>query len=491
MGLSRLWRLALGRRDAAKSNGNHTRRRWFGAKRQRSAPAIALLENDTLTRTLALGLRWQAIVTTQRRGGRDAEVLAHVAGASHFVGAVKGLVGFGVLTKDATSLKAAERNAPLAAGLLAAQQSADGVFALTLPDQRVWWVVLHGGRPTGAEELLTQAEVMQRLPQVEVGVPIWTDLTLPPTCRDAGRVYSFLDLMQLPATPQARVVPVPPQVFWARIPRFWRLVGVGGLALLGGSQAWEMWQSQRRDELLAQMQREAAQREAAALDELANTRRELLASLRLDRDVSTLRERINELPFQLHGWQLQSVVCEAAQQPTEGQKGWTCVASYGVQSTSGFMPFSSLARQVPDWAGLEMRPTRQFDLHFVGSTIATPLTDDTLPTVAQHMEGVVSTLQQHLVHLPDVNEIRFEPMPIAVPRGVDGAQIPLPDHFKVPKRAELILSARIAVLDGLMHRLPPGAIDWRELRIQVPTSPSAAPSAEDITMTFKGAIYAL
>ncbi len=48
MGLSSLWRLALGRRDAAKSNGNHTRRRWFGAKRQRSAPAIALLENDTL-----------------------------------------------------------------------------------------------------------------------------------------------------------------------------------------------------------------------------------------------------------------------------------------------------------------------------------------------------------------------------------------------------------------------------------------------------------
>lgn len=53
MGLTRLWRLAFGRPDTAKSNGNHTRRRWLGAKRQRSAPAIALLENDTLNLKLS------------------------------------------------------------------------------------------------------------------------------------------------------------------------------------------------------------------------------------------------------------------------------------------------------------------------------------------------------------------------------------------------------------------------------------------------------
>jgi hypothetical protein len=99
--------------------------------------------------------------------------------------------------------------------------------------------------------------------------------------------------------------------------------------------------------------------------------------------------------------------------------------------------------------------------------------------------GYVSQLQQHLKFLKDAVEIKFSGLTLEIPRGPDGAVVPLPPNFALPLRSPLVFTSPIAQLDAMLAALPPAA-DWRGLRLSVP-SPERA---QDITVSLTGAIYA-
>ena len=130
-------------------------------------------------------------------------------------------------------------------------------------------------------------------------------------------------------------------------------------------------------------------------------------------------------------------------------------------------------------------PPTRFSLGFEVQTPAATVSLESLPTIGEMDMGYVSQLQQHLKFLKDAVEIKFAPLAVEIPRGMDGAVIPVPADFVLPQRSSLVLTAPVAQLDAMLAALP-SAADWRGLRLNV----ANAQRPQDITMSLTGAIYA-
>jgi hypothetical protein len=150
-----------------------------------------LLVLETPNRSFVLGLKWQAIVIDQRKDPNAAWKIARNARASFYAPGIKGVVGHGVPDAQArerlrklsgkTRLKSERSTMPVCAGLLAASQVQEGVFALSLPTDEpaglVWMLWVQGGRPVGTERLVSVEQAQQAL-NAEESHPDWSMSTI-------------------------------------------------------------------------------------------------------------------------------------------------------------------------------------------------------------------------------------------------------------------------------------------------------------------------
>lgn len=471
-----------------------------------------LLVLETPNRSLVLGLKWQAIVIDQRKDPNAAWKIARNAKASFYAPGVKGVVGHGVPDAQArerlrklsgkSRSKSERTTAAFCAGLLAASQAQEGVFALTLPSEDpeglVWLLWVQGGRPVGTERLLSVAQAQQALLSEEAHVErtamLWTDLDLPSPLSTRIKPYSVRDLAQLPTSAAMQLLPVPmvPALsgLWQRMPKAGKALMVLGGAGYAGYLAVNalVWEPARLAELAAA---EARNQEhlLQAQAELITRRNNLLSSLVTDSSIKPLRTRLDGLPLQLKGWALKSVLCEVGTVSPAASgsatKDWRCRADYEIAVREQFGTYADITGLVPNWTTLKTTPAQQFALEFSMQSGGNSIRMESLPSLAQTDLGFVSELQRHLKVLRDVPEIKFTPLEIEMPRSLDGTVISAPAGFALPRRAGLTLTAPIAQLDAMLAALPP-VVDWRTLRlvVQDPTQ------AQDITLSMTGGIYA-
>jgi hypothetical protein len=482
-----------------------------------------LLILETPSRSLVLGLKWQAIVVDQRRNPDAALAIARKARATFYAPGVKGVVGYGVpdaqakerlrrFSSAAKDSAGQRRTAPVCAALLAASQVQNAVFALPLPTQDsaglVWLLHVQAGRPVGSERIVSTAVALELIEQEYAAVlmdstgqasaQLWSELPLPVQLRSSVKIkpYSIRDLAQLPTQPLMHLLPASYRAeLTATVRRMPVLVKFGAVAgalgFLGYSGYHQLIVAPKQQAEQAARQREQLDLLDMAQQQLRGRRNALMASLAPDSTLRPLRERLDELPLSVDGWALRAATCEANLGPSAGAatdpiaKAWECVADYEVANRERFASYARLVAMLPSWAQLRTAPPTKFSLAFQVQTPAAPVTLESLPTVAQMDMGYVSQLQQHLKFLKDAVEIKFLPLALEIPRGPDGAVIPLPANFVLPQRSSLVFTSPVAQLDAMLTALPPAA-DWRLLRLSVP-SPERA---QDITISLTGAIYA-
>ena len=428
------------------------------------SPAIVLLTSDDGSRSFALGLRWRAVVTSKSKAHdlmREAakEHASHVAMAPFLMGTGR------LLSPPPEKLVHF-----FAAAQVAAQntQQSDAVFALKLPDSRVWIARISDASPSGQEEILSEVEAAERihtLRSIDAGLQVWTAIdgiaqTNP---------YSFNDLMLLPPPASARMQPVQDQSFLQRMPA--SVQWTGGLVIVGllGMQGMDWWQNTQRTDALQQL----AAKQADRVDEIRQAWQGQIAANLATRaaqvDVGPLRASIDQLPVVLQGWRLQNAKC--ASDFKAQAKTWHCTAVYNtpdIQLGGKFDPNKQLT--APSGFEIDYLPTKEIHLRWSVQTPATALTLSNLPDRASHLIGTASLLQVNLGGLHAAPEIKFAPIKLIQPQLSDGSTAPMPSDLRLPQQAQITLKAPLSTADAVVPRI---AADWAALTL-TPILPSAS-----------------
>lgn len=433
------------------------------------APELTLLEGSTGNKTLVLGLSWKAVVTAgaQSKTSKNAAVKAR---ATHMVVA-PAILGLGRL-----SVKRADNL--VSAAMLAAQHARDGLFALRLPDERVWLCTVQNGKPSGAEQIMDSiAEAVERLRQIKdggVNLPVHSDL---PHVPGSTELLAFADLMLIPPGTWARVQPVVAQSILNRIPVPAQIaLGLVVLGLFG----YEVYLRQQQDDRASQSQAQKLRQKedeqklwtALIAKELGKRAQHL--------DIQKLFDSFQPLPVQLQGWVLQNAQCSSSF--ASETKTWSCEASYlAPEPTTGksFAPNSKV--NVPSGFDAEYLPTKALKLTWQVKHAATPISQDALETVNHHLVQTASTVQSHLSNLMSTSDIKFSAIQVQPPKSEDGRAIDMPANAVLLQQANLSLRARFQVFKEFVS-LP---VDWQSARLTM--NPGDHP---EIVLEMTGAIYA-
>lgn len=437
------------------------------------APLIVLLTSDDGARSFALGLRWRAVVTSRSKS-HDLMQEAAKEQASH-VAMAPFLMGTGNLLSPPKDKSVSF----FAAAMVAAQntQQSDALFALKLPDGRVWLARISDAHPSGQEEILSELEAAQRIHSlrlIDVGLQVWTDIE----GIAKASPYSFNDLMVLPPPATARMHQVHVQSFLHRMPTSARWIG--GLVIVGllGMQGMDWWQNTQRIEI----QQRLASQQTARVDEIRQAWQGQIAANLATRaaqvDLAPLRASIDKLPVILQGWRLQTAKC--ASDYKAQAKTWHCTAVYNtpdIQLGGKFDPNKQLA--APSGFEIDYLPTKEIHLRWSIQTPATALTQSNLPDRASHLIGTASLLQMNLQGLHAAPEIKFSPIKLLQPQLADGTTAPMPSDLQLPQQAQINLKAPLSTADAVVPRI---SADWTALTL-TPILPNAG--------TFTGAQFGL
>jgi hypothetical protein len=443
------------------------------------APPLMLLSSADGQKVVALGLRWKAVITSD---SKKADLLrdASKQRASHVVLAPF-LMGMGRLNTPTAATDTAIYSAAIMAASTAQQ---DAVFALSLPDGRIWLCQIHSGRPSGQEELLSSSlqacRRVDELRRVQDALQIWTDI------EDIAdrRPYTFDDLMLPPPGQSARVQAVAKESWLKRLPVSARLaLALAVLAFLAmEGQAW--WQNSQRLEIQRLAQAAQAAKEDQARTLWQSRLDTYLAEQAQQLDLSTLRSSLDRLPVVWQGWRLQSAKCTStALALDKSSKKWRCTAIYNTPDVKLGQAFDANKRlTVPTGFEADFLPTKEVHLRWHAQTPAVSLSAQTLPDRQEHLVGTASLLQMNMISLANPPEIRFAPIDLVQPRHTDGTPALLPGNLRLPVKATITFKAPAAIADALVDRLK---ADWNTLTL--------TPAGEKLTgvdMEWTGVLHA-
>ncbi|WP_194945295.1 type 4b pilus protein PilO2 [Limnohabitans sp. DM1] len=445
----------------------------FGSRKPKSAqgmaPDLTLLEGSTGNKTLVLGLSWKAVVTagTQSKTSRNAALKAR---ATHMVVA-PAILGLGRLT-----LKRADNL--VSAAMLAAQHARDGLFALRLPDERVWLCTVQNGKPSGAELIMDSiADAIERLRQIKDGggaLSVYSDLQHVP---GGAELLAFADLMLIPPGTWARVQPVGAQSLFKRIPVPVQVaLGLVVFGLLG----YEVYLQQQQDDKVSQSQAKRLRQKEEGQQLWTAVIAKELGKRAHHLDIQKLFDSFLPLPVQLQGWALQNAQC--ASSFANETKSWSCEASYSApEPTTGkfFAPNSKV--NVPAGFEVEYLPTKALKLTWQVKHAATPISQDALETVNHHLVQTASIVQSNLSSLMSTSDIKFSAIQVQPPKSEDGLVIDMPVNAVLLQQANISLRARFQVFKEFVA-LP---VDWQTARLTL--NPGDRP---EIVLDMTGAIYA-
>lgn len=420
------------------------------------APALMLLASASGQRVLALGFRWRAVITSDSKKPdlmREASKLR----ASHVVLAPF-LMGLGRLAQPVAPGEAASVFS--AAMLAAATVQQDAVFALSLPDGRIWVCQTNAGRPSGQEELLASSvEASRRVAELRAlqdHLQIWTDI------EDIAdrRPYSFEDLMLPPPSPAARVEVVSKDSLLRRLPPSVRMALGLGLVALVATEAQQWWQDTKR----LQEQRTAQALEAAKVEQSRALWQSqvsaYLAGQSLQVDLSALRASLDRVPVIWQGWRLQSAKCTSAAL-AQAAKKWSCTALYTTPDVKLGQAFDANKQlTVPTGFEADFIPTKEVHLRWVVQTPVIALSAQSLPDKQEHLIGTASLLQMNMAGLANPPELKFAPVDLVQPRHADGAPVLMPTDLRLPVKASITFKAPAAIADALTAGLK---ADWQSL----------------------------
>jgi len=425
------------------------------------APDIMLLASANGQRMLALGLRWRAVITSDSKK-RDLLRQASRDKATHVVLAPF-LMGQGRMGKGKIDSPKGTDLAIYAAGLIAASTAQqDAVFALTLPDGRIWVCQTGGGRPIGQEELMPSAVDasvrVASLRSLNEQLQAWTDIEAVPS----RRPYSFEDLMLPPPSPAARVEVVGKDSLLRRLPPSVRMVLGLGLVALVATEAQQWWQDTKR----LQEQRTAQALEAAKVEQSRALWQSqvsaYLAGQSLQVDLSALRASLDRVPVIWQGWRLQSAKCTSAA-PAQAAKKWACTALYTTPDVKLGQAFDANKRLVvPAGFEADFIPTKEVHLRWVVQTPVIALSAQSLPDKQEHLIGTASLLQMNMAGLANPPELRFAPVDLVQPRHADGAPVLMPADLRLPVKAIITFKGPAAIADALTAGLK---ADWQSLSL--------------------------
>jgi hypothetical protein len=451
---------------------------------------LALLASDSGQRVLAMGLRWRAMVVAVKDADGHAIKEARRAKASHYVSAPL-LLGVGRIPQDVDAQI-------FSAAMIAAQNAPHAIFAMRLPDGRVWIAQITGGRPSGSEDICDDAfaatQKVAQARQASDELQVWSNIDEIPS----RHPYSWDDLMLLPPPAAAQVKKVPRQQLFGQIPAVVRYSAALVVLALGAEQGWNWYQAEGRAQARASMLAEQEQKLQERAQAWQGQLRTELSARATDLRVDSLRQSIDRLPVIWQGWKLQSARCTAApltaQQVSGQAKEWTCTAAYQApdakDSKQSFAPNKVLS--TPAGFEAEYLPPRAANLKWRVSTPGQPVQIARLGSVQSHLVETASLLQANMADLT-ASEIRFVPIKLVPPQatkgtggasGADPASQVAPKELAVPLQSALTVKGPLALLDALVPRIN---ADWSAM---VLTPSAGVETALSLDIEWTGALYA-
>ena len=441
------------------------------------AGVVSLISSDTGDAYLAFGLQWRSLV--ESGSDKMSLLLAQRAKATHIVRRDY-QIGFG---KVKAKVDAAVPIFPAAA--LAAKAFAKTIcFAVRITDDQYWLALIRNGSPTALDEVITGAtdayitdrirELARQHEQEAIQhklepMVVYTDL---PQSGFSNQVqYTVHELFDVVRSEEDAFVPVPSTSLVDRFPKgAFVFLGVALLAIAAdvANDQYKAYQAEllRKANRVDDLSPEEAW--APALNKFLS---ETAVPSRAGMDL--VRQSVNDLPVLWTGWTLNSTRCQASPVSAQGQRTWSCEASYDrtrIGQTSSKMAATVAARQ-PKFA-VSFPNLSAMTLNWTISHQASPMKLDDFRSPEDLTLKVSSMLQPVMPALAAQPDFKMAPVEIPAPRKKDGTTHPRPSTVPYFYSGPLTLRGPLRSIDLMLQEV--SLVDWDSfgMKFELKTSPS-------------------
>ena len=437
-----------------------------------SAPELTLLESGSGSKTLALGMQWQPIVTAAGYA-KTARASVLKSRGTHMV-LTPSIYGYGRF-----SAKGPKRtDSIVSAAMLASQHTRDGLFGLKLPNGKIWFCATQNGKPTGTEQIFDfEHEAIDRLQSLQAGneaMSIYTDLQTV-----NASFFTFADLILMPPANSAKVQFVSADSFISKLPLPAKMALV---LFVIGSVGYQLYEQQIDDEKAARVRqlRAMLEEEGASLWKAQISKE--MGRRAVNLDIKKFSDSFLPLPTLLQGWALQNAQCSSSF--ASGNKTWTCEAAYEApKPLTGKTYAANASIVVPSGFDIEYLPTNALKLRWTTVHSAKTLTHEDLQPKDVHLVHTASIIQKKMNTLESVSDIKFSEMKFDALKRSDGLSLPRPSSIAPVLEATVVVRALLPAYKDLWGQLP---VDWQTAKL------SLVPGAlrPDVILEMTGVIYA-
>jgi len=469
------------------------------------APLVVAVDEQG-EKAIAFGVSWRA-VASRSSGRADAIKVARAGGATHLISTLQ-QYGYGMVPSDA----AGSARIYAAARVAARQHGGDAIYALKVFEGEYWFAVVRGGQPSSIDRVIFSGNDLELIDavrqEVENGIEdsvayaIYTNLE-DHELGDRVRRLTPADLMLAAAGDEDVLLPLPKKR--AQLPTPVLVVLAVALVAGFGSKGLSYYKEKERQRL-ARLSRNAEeppeQAWARATKAWADGHRAPDSQ-----GLAAARVSLGAVPLVWGGWDLQGATCNAAVQAapvagaapkavvgapvlsaTQGDRRWTCIATYSRRQTGRLN--REMKEDVPAGWTVQYRGLETIIASWSVTQAAQPFSFESLRSVEYHLVETVSRLQKLQPSFGQVGEINFAPVEITPPRKSDGMAVPMVPSVPQLRAATFTLKAPLRSIDALID----GGVEaeWQQISVNYRQGDGdkASLKASALTADVKGVIYA-